>query len=57
MSEYVFKNELIKIFDAAGGVITFYSAGRQVDYIINVVTITTADIFPNDGASPTIAIP
>ena len=47
MSEYVLENDILTIFDATRDVITFNSAGPPVEYVKNVVTITTADGLPN----------
>ena len=49
MEEYVFANYGLPIFDATGAIITLNSAGQPVNHSVNVVTITTADEFPNDG--------
>ena len=57
MVAYVFVNNGIPIFDATRAVITLNSTGQPVDHIVNVVTITTSDGFPNYGASPPRAIP
>ena len=52
----MFINYGLPIFDAARSVITLNSVGQPVDHIRNMVTITTADGFPNDGESPPRAI-
>ena len=57
MAAYVFANDGIPIFDATRAVITLNYAGQPVDHIRNMVTITTAYGFTNDGASPLRATP
>ena len=57
MTAHVFANDGIPIFDATGAVITLNYAGQPVDHIRNMVTITTAYVFTNDGASPLRATP
>ena len=52
MLVYMFTHDGLLIFDSTGAVITLNFAGQTVYHIINVVTITTTDGFPNDGASP-----
>ena len=57
MAAYVFANNGIPIFDSTGAVITLNYTGQPVDHIRNMVTITTAYGFTNDGASPPRATP
>ena len=57
MDSYVFVNDGLPIFDVTEVVITLNYVGQPVDHIKNVVTITTANGFPNYGESPPIAIP
>ena len=47
----------LPIFDATRAIITLNSAGQPVNHSVNVVTITTADEFPNDGSSQPIEMP
>ena len=51
MEAYVFSKNVLPIFDSTWTVITLNSAVQPVDHIKNVVTITTANGFPNIGAS------
>ena len=50
MEAYVFPNYELTIFDITGAIITTDYAGQPVYHIGNVVIITTANGFPNDGA-------
>ena len=52
MASYVFANDGLPVFDATRAVITLNSAGQSVELMENVVTITTANGFPSDGAPP-----
>ena len=48
----MFANYGLPFFEATRYVIAINSTGQPVDHIRNVVTITTADVLPNDGTSP-----
>ena len=47
----MFSNDRLQIFDATRAVIILNYTDQPVDHIGNVVTITTYDVFPNDGVS------
>ena len=53
MAAYVFSNYGLPICDATGDVITLNSTDQPFDHIRNVVTIKTADGFPNYINHPT----
>ena len=57
MEAYVFENYGPLIFDVTGAVITLNYAGKPVYHAGNVVTITTTDGLPNNGASSPISTP
>ena len=52
MEAYVFANYGLTIFDTSRDTITLNSAGQPIYQIKNLLTITTANGFPNDGTSP-----
>ena len=52
MEAYVLANNRTPFFDTTGADITLNFAGKKVDHIINVVTITTSDGLANNGVSP-----
>ena len=52
MEAYVFANYGLTIFDTSRDTITLNSAGQPIDQIKNLLTITTANGFPSDGAPP-----
>ena len=52
MAAWFFVNNALPIFEATGAFIILNYKYQPVDHVKNVVTITTADIFSNDGASP-----
>ena len=52
MAAYDFSNYGLLVFDNNRDVIVLNVAGKPVNQSRNVVTITTSDGLPNDGASP-----
>ena len=56
MVAYMFENDVVSIFDATRDIIALNSVGQPVDHIGTLVTITTANVFPNYEASPLKAI-